>query len=276
MNNTTPFICPVCGDALHEAQGSLKCPRGHSFDVAKQGYVNLLMSNRSSKKRHGDDRAMVAARTEFLNKGYYDCLRDAVSSAALRCCAGDVTLLDAGCGEGWYTLGVRDAFVSAGRKCEVVGVDISREALKQFSRRDKNAALAVASVNTLPVPDDSCDLLLNLFAPEDDVEFLRVLHRGGVLIRAVPMEDHLLGLKEAVYEKPYLNPAPEYSPRGFKLLDRIEIKKTLTLDNAGDVEALFKMTPYYYKTGREDQAKLEGLSSLTTPISFCVFVLSKE
>lgn len=271
------LICPVCRRALISGGKSMRCENGHTYDIAKQGYVNLLMSNKASVKRHGDDRAMVRARTAFLEKGYYNCLRDAVCRAAVDHFSGEsAEVTDVGCGEGWYTEAVKQALFKAGKGCAVCGIDISRDALIGFSRRDREAVLAVASVNSLPIADRSQDIIINLFAPCDGAEFLRVLKPGGVVIRAVPMEDHLWGLKKAIYDKPYLNSAPEYSLPGADLLERIEIKDKLTLTGKEDIASLFLMTPYYYKTSREDQQKLESLDRLETEISFCVFVMRKK
>ena len=267
--------CPVCGGILLREEKTVRCGKGHSFDIARQGYVNLLMSNKTSAKRHGDDKLMVAARRSFLEKGYYDPLRKAIADAAVGYTAGGVRLLDAGCGEGWYTAGVKEAIQADGRDCEVCGIDISREALIAASKRLPGSALAVAGINAVPLPDGAVDLLLNIFAPNDDVEFSRVLAPGGVLIRAVPGVDHLMGLKSAVYERPYLNPEPEYAPDGFSLLEKTEIKDRIVLRTPEDVRELFMMTPYYYKTGREDQRKLFALETLETEISFCLFVLRK-
>lgn len=270
------FKCPVCGRVLISSEKTVRCGAGHSFDIARQGYVNLLMSNVSSAKRHGDDEAMVTARTEFLEKGYYSPLRDAIVREAVdNCTSNEVTLLDAGCGEGWYTEGVVRAFESAGKTCTAVGIDISRKALIRASKR-RCASLAVAGVNAVPLLDGSCDAVINVFAPEDAGEFFRVLKPGGVLIRAVPLEDHLMGLKKAVYEKPYLNKTPEYSPEGFTEIARNEIRGTLRLTDRRDIFDLFMMTPYFYKTGRRDQQKLLELDALTTEISFCVFTLRKD
>jgi len=268
--------CPVCHSTLQQDARTLRCQRGHSFDIARQGYVNLLMSNKSSQKRHGDDKAMVLARQSFLDKGYYAPLRDSIIASALQHAGDCVHLLDIGCGEGWYTCGVKDALISAGKTCEAVGVDISKEALIQAAKRDRSLTLAVASVGALPLCDNSVDLILNIFAPCDDAEFLRVLRPGGIVIRAVPLEDHLMGLKKAVYDKPYLNAPPTYTPEGFAQIDRIEVRYDITLGCNEDIHQLFLMTPYYYKTSRKDQQKLEGINTLTTNLSFCVFVMRKE
>lgn len=268
--------CPVCGGLLERTERALRCEKGHSYDLARQGYVNLLMSNRSSAKRHGDDKLMVLARQEFLDAGHYNCLRDALCVLAAQLCPGEVSLLDAGCGEGFYTAAVKNALLARGHLCHGGGVDISREAVAAAARRDKSLTLAVAGISALPVPDESVDLLLNIFAPDDDGEFARVLRPGGLLMKAVPRERHLLGLKEAVYDRPYLNPPPAYAPEGFEEVCFEDVDRTLVLNDPKYIRSLFMMTPYYYKTGKADQEKLEQLCELKTEISFRILVFRRK
>lgn len=269
------FCCPVCGGELRREEKSLRCEKNHCFDIAKQNYVNLLMSNKSSAKRHGDDALMVKARTEFLEAGWYECLRDALGDLAVRHASDGGMLLDAGCGEGYYTSYVLKTLREAGKSFAGAGIDISKTALIAAAKRDRELSFAVAGVNRLPAGDGSCSLLMNVFAPNDDREFWRVLRPGGVLLKAVPDERHLFGLKAAVYEKPYLNPAPSYSPEGFELLERADISREITVRPTEQIMDLFMMTPYYYKTGAEDQKKLASLPELRTEIAFTVFALRK-
>ncbi len=267
--------CPVCGGILSQNERTLRCEKGHSYDVAKQNYVNLLMSNRSSAKRHGDDKLMVRARRDFLEKGYYLFLRDEICRLAVEYCGERVEFLDAGCGEGWYTSAVKEALESAGKGCSALGVDISKEALAAAGKRDKSLSLAVASINALPVADEKCDLLLNVFAPHDDGEFRRVLKKGGIIIKVMPLETHLFGLKKAVYDEPYLNGSAEYAPEGFEMLCRSELRKMICLESCDDIQNIFMMTPYYYKTGKSDQEKLQKISRLETEADFAVCVLRR-
>jgi 23S rRNA (guanine745-N1)-methyltransferase len=269
------FLCPICREPLFLQGRSLCCEKRHSFDLARQGYVNLVTGG-GTRHAHGDDRAMVRARTAFLSLGHYDVLCDALSRLVVEQSPELAVLLDAGCGEGYYTCRVKDALGQAGKRARVIGIDLSREALIAFSRRDKEASLAVASIADLPVESESVDVLLNLFAPQADAEFLRVLKRGGKLFCVFPLEDHLFGLKERVYENPYLNPNPEYAPQGFRLICREDVHANLHLTSAEEIQNLFLMTPYYYKTSRRDQEKLSALKELITPISFGIFVFEKE
>lgn len=254
------LTCPVCGQTLRLAEKTLRCAAGHCYDLARQGYVNLLRSAQSKSKRHGDDKRMVRARTAFLDLGYYAVLRDAVAEAACRCTQGDVDVLDVGCGEGYYTAAVLHALTQQGREVSVCGVDISRDALIEAHRREPRLQLAVASVNHLPVADASCDLLLNLFAPHDAAAFARVLRPGGALLRAIPLERHLWELKQAVYDVPYENKVADPTLPGFTLTQQQTLRTRITLTTPETVQNLFLMTPYYYKTSARDQEKLQNLA----------------
>ena len=268
------FVCPVCGSPLAVQDRSLRCESGHCYDIARSGYVNLLMSNQSGK-RHGDDAFMVRARRDFLDKGYYAPLREAVCDSILSRARQGIRLLDAGCGDCWYNAGVLEALAREGIAAEALGVDISRDALKIAARRTSDAALAVASVYSLPVADSSCDVVLNIFSPLAEKEFARVLRAGGVLIRALPLERHLFGLKQAVYDTPYLNPPAEKEVEGFTLSDWREVRYELRLSDSADIMNLFAMTPYYYKTGESDQRRLAQRTELVTEIEFGVGVYEK-
>ena len=253
----------------------MKCENGHSYDIARQGYVNLLMSNASSSKRHGDDRAMVRARQQFLDRGYYDILSCVIEELAVKYAPRSVSMLDAGCGECWYTVRVKKALESAGISVDATGIDISKYALMAAHSRGGGIKTAVASVSSLPVGDDSCDIILNIFAPCSEKEFARALKKDGVLIRAVPLEKHLLGLKRAVYDAPYENPPVLPELNGFCILETRDIKANVTVSPHEDIEALFMMTPYYYKTSAADQAKLQAINLLETELEFEVIAYKK-
>lgn len=260
---SSSFICPVCRARLFKLESGLRCMSGHSFDKAKQGYVNLLLKN-GSGKRHGDDKLMVEARSRFLDKGYYAGLRDRINEII----GNGHTLLDSGCGEGYYT-----SLFAENNK--VVGIDISKDALKTAAKRCKGSEFAVASVGDIPLPDGAVDTVVCIFAPESE-EFSRILTDGGRLITATPLEEHLMELKAAVYDKPYKNPPTDYRKEGFLILSQTEVKYEITLESNEDIEALFKMTPYYYKTSIADQQKLSALETLTVGLEFMITEYKKD
>ena len=269
------FTCPICKKRFIRQNQSLVCPNGHCFDIAKQGYVNLLRS-RGAARRHGDDKMMVAARTAFLNAGYYNPLRDAVTELAVRHAKDGCVVLDAGCGEGFYTAFLRAALENAGISVSVYGIDVSRDALIACSARDSGISLAAASISDIPAENGSVDILLNLFAPYDAAEFARVLKPGGALIRVFPGKRHLWELKAAVYTTPYENVIDTLELDSFSLLSRADLRFPLTRMGKEQIETLFKMTPYYYKTSREGQARLAALQTLRTNAEFIVAEYRKD
>lgn len=253
------LICPVCKSDMYARDKSYVCANNHSYDIAKKGYVNLLMSQKSSKKRHGDDKAMLYARSEFLSKGYYNDILFAVLNIAKKHFVGGV-YLDLGCGECFYTKHLINELAPT----LTIAVDISKSALEIAS--GENMLKAVASVSKIPVKNHSCNLITNIFAPIKPDEALRICAKNGVLIRAVPLERHLFSLKAAVYDNPYENAHDDTALEGFDLVDSFELKTNITINNNDDIIKLFMMTPYYYKTSSKDFARLKALDSLTTQI----------
>lgn len=270
------LLCPVCGEELIQEEKRYYCSGGHSFDRAGSGYVNLLISCQNGKI-HGDDRQMVRARRDFLEKGYYEPLRKAICSEILALGKEEsMSLLDSGCGECWYTSGVEKVLADAGPEPDIVGMDISKDALKMGDKRGKNLRLAVASAYRLPIGDESCDAILNVFAPFAGEEYLRVLKKGGALIHVSPGEKHLWELKKAVYEKPYLNDAAAPAQDGLELSAEKELKFSIEIDNNADIKALFMMTPYAHKTGLQNIKRLEELQNLSVVAEFVIRVYKKK
>lgn len=266
------FCCPVCGAALRNTQKVCVCPNGHSFDKAKSGYVHLLTSF-SGRKTHGDNKEMVRARRAFLETGAYAPLKNAIAETAKKYAVLNGTVLDSGCGEGYYTAAIADALDS---KMQVLGFDISKEAVNLAAKRCKTAQFAVASAFHIPVADESVDLLFEIFSPYSETEFLRVLKSGGYLLEVIPGARHLYGLKTAVYDKPYENEVADFTRAGYTLSERLHLQNEITLQTAADIQNLFLMTPYYYKTGKTEQAKLRDLQTLTTETEFYILIYRKN
>ena len=169
------FLCPVCGESLNISERKYACVNRHNFDMAKSGYVNLMLSNQMNAKNPGDNKLMVKARNDFLGKGYYVGLLSAIVKAVMEI-SGDIKLIDAGCGEGYYTNGIYNALKSNGKNIQAAGVDISKYALNSAAKRNKEIEFAVGSIFHLPVIDNSCNVLLNIFAPFCLSEFLSLIH----------------------------------------------------------------------------------------------------
>ncbi|MGN0630921.1 MAG: putative RNA methyltransferase [Ruminococcus sp.] len=270
------WICPVCSGLLSEKGRSLVCGKAHSFDMAKSGYVNLLSVTRKKTKNPGDNALMVNARRSFLSHGYYKPMSDRLCGVIDSFMSEKRVLLDAGCGEGYYTKNVADALLKNGKAPEIYGVDIAKCAADAAAKSCKNARFAVGSVFHLPAADNSCDVLMSLFAPYCGDEFKRVLKKDGKMVLVIPGKTHLWGLKKAVYDTPYENEVQDYALDGFEFLGTEKISYEIFLDNPEDIQSLFSMTPYYYKTGRKEHSRLEALTELHTEVSFEILQYRKK
>ena len=272
----TPLVCPVCGGPLARGEGRYRCPVGHSYDVAREGYVHLLPANRKHARDPGDDREMVGARFRFLEGGWYAPLRDALGRLALAHLPREGGLLaDAGCGEGYYTQGIARALEAERRTAEIVGVDLSKHALRRAARRVKAAHFAVASVYHMPLATGSAHVLLDCFAPLALEEYHRVLRPGGVFLYVVPGPAHLMEMKRVLYDRPYPNPEEQIPYGGFTYLDVVPVEGKMALEH-GALMDLFAMTPYAWKTPRAGVERLGVLAELTVTASFRVHVFRRE
>ncbi|MBE6698630.1 MAG: methyltransferase domain-containing protein [Ruminococcaceae bacterium] len=262
--------CPVCAASMQADEEGKSCrctgTRIHSYDFARSGYLNLTRPGDGE----GDLKEAVNARKLFLNAGYYEPLSNELNAILQNLKA--ETVLDAGCGEGYYTNRM------AGN-CAVLGVDLSRagidSAAKQAKQNVTGAAFAVGSIFSLPVRDASCDVVTNLFAPCCESEFLRVLKKGGYLILVGAGERHLMGLKQVLYENPYLNPGRADLPTEMKEVDRRRLIHTVTVEGRETIGALFSMTPYYWRTSEADRIKLRNIDTLQTELDFDIFTYQK-
>ncbi len=263
--------CPVCGLPLAVRDKCYACSAGHSYDIAKQGYVNLLLGKGGSV--HGDNALMITARRRFLSKGYYTPLVSRLTHMLQKYATEKPVLLDIGCGEGYYTEPASRAIAPFGGTA--YAFDISKDALKAASQR-RCATLFAASAYKIPVLDETVDIATLFFSPLSREEIFRVLRPGGLFITAYPGERHLWGLKRAIYDTPYLNRPEDTSLDGFNLIEKTDISKEILLPDNETLTDLFAMTPYYYKTGERDKAKLASLSSLTTEIAFHLCVYKKN
>lgn len=269
--NRNILCCPVCGGDLYENEKAFVCPDGHSFDKAREGYVNLLVGSHKSGDKTGDNKSMAALRRDFLNKGYFSALAEAVCSQIRKTAVKSPTVLDICCGEGYYSAQVLENTDSV-----LFGFDLSKSMVRLAAKRKTGGVFFVANLSHIPVRDESVDVAFHLFAPFHEKEFYRVLKKGGTLITAVPGENHLFELKEAVYETPYKNDEKLPLAEILTLTDTVRIKNEITLTSHDDIAALFGMTPYYYKTSPADRAKLAGLQKLTVTTEFVLGIYRKE
>jgi 23S rRNA (guanine745-N1)-methyltransferase len=189
-----PYLrCPVCADTLSRPDArTLRCARGHAFDLARQGYASLTTGR---TPHSGDTAEMIAARESFLAAGHYAFIADALSGAATELRPGPPGLiLDAGVGTGYYLARLLDAWPSAAG----LGLDVSKPALRRAARAHPRAAAVLADLwRPLPLADAAAALILNVFAPRNGPEFRRVLRPGGALLVVTPAAGHLRELIDA-------------------------------------------------------------------------------
>ena len=254
------LTCPVCGEVLELGDRVAGCGNGHTFDRAREGYFNLLRSSKAGD-RTGDPKEQARSRRDFLDRGYYAPLRDALV-AELAHERG--ALLDICCGEGYYTC----AFGRPG-ELEAYGFDLSREMVRLAAKRG-NGTYVVANLKAIPVANGSIDVATHLFAPFHEAEFARVLRPGGLLYTVVPGARHLWGLKERLYDTPYLNDERLPQTQALQLEGTRKVSARVTLAIAADIDAVFRMTPYYWRTREADRARLAGLESLETDLEFVI------
>ena len=270
------FICPVCSQPLIKKEKSYICKNRHTFDISSKGYVHLLPANKKHSAAPGDDRGMVVARNNFLSLGYYSHLKETLENLCDKYSGETASVLDCGCGEGYYTQGICQKLSEQGKQVEIKGIDISKDAVAIAAKRLKEGEFAVASSFHLPIQDKSVDVLINCFSPLCLKEFNRVLKKNGVFLYVVPAPKHLWQLKEALYEKPYENPLKEEQYDGFTLVETIKAEREIFIDNNTDINNLFKMTPYVYRSPKAAQEVLLNAENLTVNAHFIVHVYKKK
>lgn len=259
------FICPKCSQTLRKTISSYVCENNHCYDISSKGYVNLLLGNKQSG--HGDNKEMLLARRSFLNLGHYFPIIKKLREIIYKNTKFKFTMLDAGCGEGYYIEKLVAAFFEIGRYPTSYAIDVSKDAVA-LAAKSLCGEYAVASINSLPFAPESFDVVLSLFAPLNEAEFHRVLKPGGILITVSPSKNHLYGLKEAVYDTPYKNPPPTFNNKLLKKIDEETVEAKMELNNGADISNLFKMTPYYHKSSPSDIEKALSLTHLETQIGF--------
>ncbi|MDD6022354.1 MAG: methyltransferase domain-containing protein [Acutalibacteraceae bacterium] len=223
----------------------------------------------------GDTKEMVNARRDFLRAGYYRPFADKLGELVLRYASDGCNIVDAGCGEGYYTESIYFHLRNNAVRADIAGVDISRAAVRLAAKSCKDIEYAVASVFDMPLPDGKADIVTNIFAPIVEKEFLRILRPGGVLIIAVPGEYHLWEMKTLIYDEPYVNEMKHTEYAGFDFIERVPVKGKITIDGNRQIENLFLMTPYYWKTGVEGSRRAAECEKMMTQIHFDFLIYKK-
>jgi len=281
MNNCfEKLICPICQAPLQQIDRTLKCAQNHAFDMAREGYVNLLPSRKKLAVTVGDSSEMLQARRRFLDIGHYAKLSQAINHQVTSLLADhfmqskQATILEAGCGEGYY-LGQLQAHLqnsAPAAECCFLGMDVSKTAVRYAAQKVKNGRFFVANINTLiPVADQTVNVLLNIFAPRNPVEFERVLGENGRLLIIIPQPTHLQSIRKRFNLLQIENDKQEsvinrLTPL-FKLDTITTVDDLITLTQKSLTD-LLRMTPNVHHLTASDWGKVQTVETLTTQIAF--------
>ena len=264
------LICPICGKELKKADRQYVCPENHCFDIARQGYVNLLAVQQKHSLHPGDTRQQVLSRRAFLEEGHYAPICQALIDTA-KDLGLSGPILDVGCGEGYYSARLAQALGA-----ELTGLDISKEAVRCAAAQYKGYHWLCATAAHIPVPDESVQLLTSLFALTLPEEFHRVLMPGGYYFQVLAAEDHLLGLKGIIYDEIHhrqKDTAPDLP--GFTRVKTVPVRFAFTVEGE-QVQNLFSMTPHLFRIGKEGAARLQRTQRLSDTASCVLNVFRRD
>jgi len=278
MNVLNILRCPLCQGTLTRENRTLRCESCHCFDMAKEGYVNLLPPGKGKNARTGDEKDMLRARREFLSGGYYAPISDGIAALLKKHLpSGETVLCDSGCGEGWHTLRYTGKLAETGHAPVLsVGFDASKYGAACGMKSARQAGISCdigadtdvqafffpGNLFSLPLADSSVSCVISMFAPLAAEENLRVLRPDGILLTAASGKEHLREMRQLLYtDVHYSEKEPEYS--GFVLADKDTIRYSVTLPDPDTIRNLFMMTPFYYKTTAEGRERLLAVETLT-------------
>jgi 23S rRNA (guanine745-N1)-methyltransferase len=267
--------CPICSQPLIRKGQVYTCENGHSFDIAREGYVNLLLPQQRRSKDPGYSKQMIVERRDFFDEGHYQPLADELA-ALITGYLPDITtpvVLDAGCGEGYYLRRLSVVLKDIGyRPVQRCGMDISKHGIRVAAKRDRDGLYAVAGTHHMPIMPQSVDVLLTHFSPVSARDFLHVVKPGGVVLVGGPGEGHLFKLKELIYDNPVMHEPTDSldGVDGFTSITVHTIRHKLILDAPGQVSKLFGMTPYYWSVPAAVQEIIAKTPSLKTEIDVVV------
>jgi len=272
--------CPACQSPLLRQASQWQCDNNHCYDIAKSGYVNLLLANQKSSSEPGDNKLMIDARRSFLQQLYYAPLLHALQELAGRLLEPapqpeQIKLYDAGCGDGYYLHGLFSSLVESGVAVRAAANDISKYAVHVAAKKHAEIDFAVASNFKLPLPSDSQNILLQVFAPSSNGEVLRVLTKGGFWIRVGPGARHLNQLKQVLYESAEEHRLDGSIPQGFVEFESASLSFDFLIDDEETRKQLLMMTPFYWAVSEGKMPLvLAAMTKLTA--DFAIRVLQKK
>jgi 23S rRNA (guanine745-N1)-methyltransferase len=272
--NWNSFICPHDGLSLGLVGASLRCGRGHSFDLAKEGYCNLLLVQQKASHDPGDNIEMVMARRRFLEAGFYQPLAQKITSIASALAFGrnEFTVLDAGSGEGYYLRFLHQQ--NPAWNC--IGIDISKPAVKVAAKKSESITWAVASNKQLPIKNESIDLLLCMFGFPVWKSFVASQKKDGRLVLVDAGPNHLIELREIIYPTVTKSAAPSIEAAfkcGYKLETEDALSFSIRLESATQIQDLLMMTPHVHRISEEGLKKLNEVQHLQLSVDLFIRVL---
>lgn len=273
------IACPNCRAILKLDSRTLKCQNNHTFDIAKEGYVNLLLVNQKRSKHPGDNKIMVNARRSFLEGEFYAPLVSKLSNLVEQICIendlSDIKVLDVGCGEGYYMASLQKKLT---KNTAMLGFDISKEAIKMASKKYKDLCFFVASVKQMPIISNSINFIISIFSPIKEDEFFRVLRNNGYVIIVTPNTKHLTGLTNIIYanHNNHNSSIENYNKQQFRKIFQDTVRFNIPLTSKEDIMNLFMMTPYFYSTSKAKSEVLKTYNSLHVLADFEITVLKKD
>jgi 23S rRNA (guanine745-N1)-methyltransferase len=271
------WVCPKCQSVLTTETSSWACSNNHRFDIAKEGYVNLLLANQKRTKEPGDNKEMINARRLFLEQNHYLPLADKLSSLIQGhfTKSQDITLYDIGCGEGYYLNHIHQSLKEQGLSLSSGGSDISKNAIQKAAKKYKECKFAVASNANLPLASNEVDAFLQVFAPSNSNEVSRVISDDGIWLQVSPGAEHLKEMKEQIYSTPEEHSVSSLDIPDFMLQHQEILAYKVNLSRLEDRRHLLMMTPFYWSS-KQDKIDIivKALRSIT--ISFHIKVFSKN
>ncbi|WP_445497585.1 23S rRNA (guanine(745)-N(1))-methyltransferase [Photorhabdus sp. SF281] len=244
------YQCPLCYQPLLLTRQQWRCENNHQFDCAKEGYVNLMPVQYKRSKEPGDSPEMMQSRRAFLDSGYYQPLQQRVSELLEKYLPENAdSLLDIGCGEGYYTAAVEER-LSKGRNLNIYGLDVAKIAVRYGAKRYPSVSFCVASSHRLPFADKSLAGVLRIYAPCKAEELARVIQSQGIVLTVTPGPRHLYQLKELIYQSIHLHPLKTEQVAGFELITDESLSYPMKLDGI-QAYHLLQMTPFAWRATEE-------------------------
>lgn len=290
------LACPIDGLALEKQDKQLLCANKHCFDIAKQGYSNLLPVQYKRSKQPGDSKEMVDARQRFLNSGIYQPISHAVNECILEhqmrrsqseLSESDLSefnfaVLDAGCGEGYYLQQLKMAGIESSHQgtLSLLGIDIAKPAILAAAKREKNdISWSVASNRNLPIAAQSIDIILCMFGFPVFEQFQKVLKANGAILLVESGPHHLVELREKIYDEVRISDVPIHQKAlelGFQIQEYKELRYQSSVLTEEQLHDLLIMTPHFYKAPAAKKADIATLKDLTLTIDVRLRLMSLQ